>query len=403
MSINKLRQDFSFFQKTLNGKPIIYFDNACQSLRPKSVIDAVVGYYQDYPACGGRSMHRLAAKVTQKCDETRNVVAKFIGAKRKEEIVFTRNTTGGINLIAHSLGLQKSDIVITSDKEHNSNLIPWQVLVKKVGIVHKIIPSKEDNTFDLKIFQEMMDERVKLVSLGFTSNLDGMTIPAQEVIKIAHKVGALVLLDAAQTAPHKKIDVAALDVDFLAFSGHKMLAPSGTGVLYGKYHLLEKLEPFLVGGDTVLSSTYDSHKLLPPPEKFEAGLQDYAGIIGLGEAVRYLEDVGFEIIAKQEQTLNKFITNEIINIPKLKIIGSKEPSLRGGIVSFYIEGVDFHQVALMLDESANIMVRSGQHCVHSWFASKQIAGSVRASLYFYNTLEEAEMFVNQLKKVLQVL
>ncbi len=348
-------------------------------------------------------MHRLAAKVTQKCDEARSIIARFVGAKRKEEIIFTRNTTEGINLVAHSLGLQKGDIVVTSDKEHNSNLIPWQILAKKIGIIHKIIPSREENIFGLEGFKKVMNEEVKLVSLGFTSNLDGVTIPASEIIKIAHQFGVLVLLDVAQTAPHHKIDVTALDVDFLAFSGHKMLGPSGTGVLYGKYHLLEKLEPFLVGGDTVVSSTYDSHKLLPPPEKFEAGLQDYAGIIGLGEAVRYLEKVGFENITEQEHTLNKFISNEIVNIPHLHIIGPEDPSKRGGIVSFYIEGVDSHQVALMLDESANIMVRSGQHCVHSWFASKKIAGSVRASLYFYNTQEEAEIFVNQLKKVIRVL
>lgn len=403
-SLNQIREDFPLFHSDINnGKFPIYFDNACQSLRPQSVIDAVTEYYRDYPACGGRSMHRLAAKVTQKCDEARSVVAKFIGAKRKEEIIFTRNTTEGINLVAHSLGLQKGDIVITSDKEHNSNLIPWQILVEKTGIVHKIVPSKEDNTFDVEAFQKLMDERAKLVSLGFTSNLDGVTIPAEEIIKIAHKFGALVLLDAAQTAPHHNIDVSSLDVDFLAFSGHKMLGPSGTGVLYGKHELLEKLEPFLVGGDTVVSSTYDSHELLPPPEKFEAGLQDYAGIIGLGEAVRYLEKIGFENISKQECALNRFISDEIVNISRLHIIGPEDPSKRGGIVSFYIDGVNHHQVDLMLDESANIMVRSGQHCVHSWFDSRKIAGSVRASLYFYNTLEEAEICVNQLKKVLEVL
>lgn len=403
IDLNKIRQDFPLLQKTINGKLPIYFDNACQSLRPQSVIDAISEYYREYPACGGRSMHRLASKVTQKCDEARSLVAKFIGAKRKEEIVFTRNTTEGINLVAHSLGLRQGDVVVTSDKEHNSNLIPWQILSKKIGIIHKIVRTGEDNAFDLEAFKRAINDQVKLVSLGFTSNLDGVTIPAREIIKIAHHSNALVLLDAAQTAPHQRIDAASLDVDFLAFSGHKMLGPSGTGVLYGKYHLLEKLEPFLVGGDTVLSSTYDSHELLPPPEKFEAGLQDYAGIIGLGEAVRYLEKVEFEDVNKQESTLNKFISDEILNIPRLHIIGPEDPSKRGGIVSFYIDGVDHHQVALMLDESANIMVRSGQHCVHSWFASRRIAGSVRASLYFYNTLEEAEIFIKSLKKVLQVL
>ncbi len=402
MDTIKIRQDFPLLHELIGNKPIIYFDNACQSLRPQSVINVIVDYYRLYSACGGRSMHRLAEAVTRKCDEAREVVAFFINAKRKEEIVFTRNTTEGINLVANTLSLKKGDVVITSDKEHNSNLLPWQVLKRKRGIKHKIIPTKVDNAFDLEAFKSLVDEGVKLVSLGFTSNLDGMTIPASEVIKIAHKAGALVLLDAAQTAPHHKINVQALDVDFLAFSGHKMLAPSGTGVLYGKYRLLEKLEPFLVGGDTVSSSTYESCQFLPPPEKFEAGLQDYAGIIGLGEAVKYLETIGFEEIEKQERQLNKYITQEIADMPRLKIIGAPDPNLRAGIVSFYVEGVDSHQIALMLDQTANIMVRSGQHCVHSWFANRRIAGSVRASLYFYNTHEEAEIFVNNLKKVLQV-
>ncbi|MFH0864442.1 MAG: cysteine desulfurase [Candidatus Gottesmanbacteria bacterium] len=401
-NFDQIRNDFPLLRSRANGKLPIYFDNACQSLRPQSVIDAINGYYRDYPACGGRSMHRLAETVTRKCDEARKDVARFINAKRKEEIVFTRNTTEGINLVANTLSLKKGDVVVTSDKEHNSNLIPWQVLKRKIGIEHRIVPTKMDNTFNLETFKSLVDERVKLISLGFTSNLDGMTIPAAEVIKIAHNAGALVLLDAAQAAPHHKIDVQTLNVDFLAFSGHKMLAPSGTGVLYGKYHLLERLEPFLVGGDTVSSSTYDSCQFLPPPEKFEAGLQDYAGIIGLGEAVKYLEKIGFEAIEKQERQLNKAITQGIVDIPKLQLIGIPDPNLRAGIVSFYVEGVDSHQIALMLDQTANIMVRSGQHCVHSWFASRKIAGSVRASLYFYNTLEEAEIFVNNLKKVLQV-
>lgn len=404
MNITNIRQDFPLLQKAVNGKLPIYFDSACQSLRPQSVIDAVVEYYREYPACGGRSMHHLAAKVTQKCDEARSLVAKFIGAKRKEEIVFTRNTTEGINLVANSLGLKSGDMVITSDKEHNSNLIPWQMLGEKIGIIHKTISSGADNTFDIEAYKKVLAERkIKLVSLGFTSNLDGVTIPAKEIIKLAHQHGSLVLLDAAQTAPHQQIDVKDIDVDFLAFSGHKMLGPSGTGVLYGKYSLLEKLSPFLVGGDTVSSSTYEKHEFLPPPEKFEAGLQDYAGIIGLGEAASYLEQIGFVEIQKQERVLNEYLTEELGKIPNLVIIGHPDPSERGGIVSFYISDKDHHQIALMLDATAKIMVRSGQHCVHSWFAANKIPGSVRASVYFYNTLEEAEIFVKELRKVVSIL
>ncbi|MFH1956391.1 MAG: aminotransferase class V-fold PLP-dependent enzyme [Patescibacteria group bacterium] len=403
MDINKIRQDFPLLQTKINGKSPIYFDNACQALRPWQVINAINDYYQKYPACGGRSVHKLAETVTQKCDESRKIVANFINAKRKEEIIFTRNTTEGINLVARSLGLKKGNIVLTTDKEHNSNLIPWQLLAKNIGIVHKTVPSKKDNTFDLEKFIETLTGQVKLVAMVWTSNLDGVTIPAREIVNIAHKKGAKVLLDAAQTAPHQKIDVITLDVDFLAFSGHKMLGPSGTGVLYGKYHLLEALDPFLVGGETVEYSTYENYKLLPPPEKFEAGLQDFAGIIGLGEAVKYLQQIGFENIARQELELNKFITEEISKIPSVKIIGPLDPALRGGIISFFVEGMDSRQIALVADEMNEIMIRSGQHCVHSWFNAHQIKSSARVSLYFYNTKEEAKIFMESLNKIIKLI
>jgi len=403
MDVNKIRHDFPILDEDGRHKAVIYFDNACQTLRPKAVLDAINRYYLASSACSGRSMHRLGAEVTRSCDQARCDVAKFLNASRKEEIVFTRNTTEGINLIAHSLDWRREDAVLTSDKEHNSNLLPWQVLAKRRGVVLKVVPSREDNSFDLAAFEKMLDSKVRMVSIAGTYNLDGVSVPAREIIRKAHQNGSLVLLDAAQTAPRTRIDVRALDVDFLAFSGHKLLGPSGTGVLYGKYRLLEQLEPFLVGGGTVLSSTYDSQTFLPPPEKFEAGLQDYAGIIGLGAAVKYLEAIGFEAIQKQDLVLNQFITERIADIPRLRLIGPSDPQLRGGIVSFYLEGIDSHRIALMLDQMAGIMVRSGQHCVHSWFNAHNREGSVRASLYFYNTLEEAELFVDSLHKISRVL
>ena len=403
MDLKKIRHDFPILEENDRHKAITYFDNACQSLRPKAVLEAINQYYVEFSACSGRSMHHMAAEVTRNCDQARSAVCKFLNASRKEEIVFTRNTTEGINLIAHSLDWQKEDAVLISDKEHNSNLLPWQILVKKQGVVLKVVPSREDNTFDLAAFEKMLDSKVKMVSLAGTYTLDGVSVPAREIIRKAHQNGSLVLLDAAQTAPRTRIDVRALDVDFLAFSGHKMLGPSGTGVLYGKYQLLEQLEPFLVGGGTVLTSSYDSHHFLPPPEKFEAGLQDYAGIIGLGAAVKYLETIGFETIEKQDLLLNQFITEHIKDIPRLQLIGPSDPRQRGGIVSFYLAGVDSHRIALMLDQMAGIMVRSGQHCVHSWFNAHNIEGSVRASLYFYNTLEEAVLFVDSLHKISRVL
>lgn len=398
-----LRQDFPLLVANRQEKPLAYFDTACQSLRPDSVMSAINRYYIEEPACAGRSMHHLAAAVTRDVDQTRMLLAKHLHAGRKEEVIFTRNTTEAINLVANSLGLKSGDIVLITDKEHNSNLIPWQQLVKHDGIILKVVPSRSDNTFDLSKYETFLNKQVKLVSMGFTSNLDGVTIPAQDIIKKAHACGALVLLDAAQAAPHQKIDVKSLDVDFLAFSGHKMLGPSGTGVLYGKYPLLEKLSPFLVGGDTVSSSTYDSCEFLPPPAKFEAGLQDYAGIIGLGAAVKYLENVGYVAIGKQDLALNEFVTRETCDISGLHLIGPQDPHLRAGIFSFYIDHLDHHRIALMLDQMAGIIVRSGQHCVHSWFHNRGIAGSVRASFYFYNTLEEAELFVASLRKIRKVM
>ncbi len=401
MDIQKIRRDFSILQK---AKPVIYLDSACQSLRPDAVIAAVTAYYTEMAACSGRSNHRLGAEVTKGVDQARAAAAKFFNAARKEEIIFTRNTTEGINMAANSLGLQSGDVVLVTDKEHNSNLIPWQMLVKKQGVVLKTIPSLPDNSFDLEAFEKLLGENpVRLVSVGHTSNLDGVTLPAAEIIKAAHKRGALVMLDAAQSAPHRQVNVKALDVDFLAASGHKMLGPSGTGLFYGKHALLEKMEPFLVGGDTVASSTYESCEFLPPPEKFEAGLQDYAGILGLGAALGYLHKVGFDFIQKQELALNEFATRELRDLPGFRLVGPADPRLRGGILTFYFEGIDSHRVAIMLDQMAGVMVRSGQHCVHSWFHSRGVKGSVRASFYFYNSMEDAQTFVENLKKIRKVL
>lgn len=397
------RTDFPLLASKTGQKPLVYLDTACQSLRPAVVMQAINRYYVEESACAGRSMHHLATAVTRDIDLARGIVAKHLNASRSEEIIFTRNTTEAINLVANSLGLKNGDVILITDKEHNSNLIPWQQLVRQRGVILKVVPSLPDNSFDLSAFEERLDENVRLVSMVFTSNLDGVTIPSQEIIKRAHHQGALVLLDAAQTAPHQKLNVKSLDVDFLAFSGHKMLGPSGTGVLYGKYKLLEELSPFLVGGDTVSSSTYESCEFLPPPAKFEAGLQDYAGIIGLGAAVTYLDEVGFDLIQKQELLLNEYITRETKDIDGIHLIGPADARLRAGIFSFFIDGLDHHRIALMLDQMAGIIVRSGQHCVHSWFHAHGIPGSVRASFYFYNTLEETESFVTNLRKIRKVL
>ncbi|MBW2999721.1 cysteine desulfurase [Candidatus Woesearchaeota archaeon] len=401
MNVEKIRQDFPILAKKINNKPIVYMDSACMSLRPVQVINKINSYYNEFPACGGRSAHKFGKRLTEEIWKARKSIQKFFSSKKESEIVFTKNTTEAINLVAHSLDLKNGDVVLATDKEHNSNLLPWLLMAKK-GIKHEAVLSKEDNTFDLEKFEQQMSKNVKLVPIVHTSNLDGTTIPAKEVIKIAHDYNALVLLDAAQSVPHKELNVKKLDVDFLACSGHKMLGPSGTGILYGKQRLLEEINPFMVGGETVTNSTYSSFDLENPPEKFEAGLQNYAGIVGLGEAARYLMKVGRQSIGKHEVELNKIISQGLLNIEGTSIIGPQDPELRSGIVSFTIDKKDPHEIALMLDETSNIMVRSGAHCVHSWFNAHNLKGSVRASLYLYNTREECEFFVESLKKVLDI-
>ncbi len=398
-SAEKLREDFPILH---SNKKFVYFDNACLTFKPRQVIDAMNEYYTEYTACGSRSLHQFGKQVTDKVDDARKEAQKFFNAKKPEEIIFTRNTTEGINMVLHSLDIAKGDIILTSDKEHNSNLLPCQKIARLKGAMHQIVFSKEDNTFDMQAFEKALSKKVKLVSIVHSSNLDGVTFPVKDIIKRAHEVGAIVLLDGAQAAPHKSVDVRGLDADFFACSGHKMLGPTGTGMLYGKYELLERLEPFMVGGETVMNSTYGTATFEEPPHKFEAGLQDYAGLIGLGEALRYLDDKR-AFAEKHEQKLNEIITKELLSIDGLHLIGPKDASQRSGIVSFYIDGVESHNLASVLDASHSIMVRSGRHCVHSWFNHHGIFGSLRASLYIYNTAEEAGLFCEATKKAVKVL
>jgi len=406
MNITKIRKDFPSLNQKRNGKPPIYFDNACLTLKPFPVIEAMNDYYHNFPGCGGggRSDHWFADRVNEKVEGVRERIRKFINAKSTNEIIFTRNTTEGINLVAQGFTFKEGDIVLTTDKEHNSNLCPWRNLEAKGIIKHKVVPSNPDNTFNLAVFKEMLNSDVKLVSMVHTSNLDGYTIPAEEIIKISHKQKAMVMLDGAQSAPHKPIDVQRLDVDFFAFSIHKMCGPTGMGVLYGKEDLLKKLEPFIVGGDTVVDTFYDKEPIyLEPPHKFEAGLQDYAGIIGTGAACNYINNIGYDFIEKQEAVLNEFLTKGLLNYEDIEIIGPLNPKLRGGIVTFLIKRLGMGDISKRLSEKSNIMVRSGTFCVHSWFNARKInknITSLRVSLYFYNTLDECKIFLKALKEIM---
>lgn len=400
MDVKKIRKDFPVLNRKIDGKQIIYFDNACMTLKPKQVIKTIEKVYLKYPACAGRSIHKLGSEITIKYEEAREKIQKFINAEQANEIIFTRNTTEGINLISRCFNFKKGDVVLTTDREHNSNLVPWHIQKKQRGIEHKIIRSKKDNTFDIEKFENQINKKVKLVSMVHTSNLDGYTIPAERIIKIAHDYGALVLLDGAQSASRNLVDVQKLDIDFFAFAFHKMLGPMGVGVLYGKNNLLNDLEPFIVGGNTVETCSYNSSTFLDSPEKFEAGLQNYAGAIGAGAAVDYITHIGKDNIKKHEYLLNKLVTEKLIDMSDLELIGPKDPSLRSGIFTFNIKNTEPHSIAMFFDD-ANIMLRSGVFCVHSWFNAHNLKGAARASFFIYNTNEECKIFIEKIKEIIK--
>jgi len=395
MNVENIRKDFPILQKKVAGMPVIYLDNACQSLRPVQVINKINEYYNDFPACGERSMHKLGKKVDEGVAAARKSLQTLFNAKKTEDLIFTKNATEAINIVAHALDLKKGDVVLTTDKEHNSNLIPWQLLAQK-GIKHEVV---EFNNVDA--LNDKLTKDVKIVSMVHTSNLDGTSINAKEMIKAAHDNGSLFMLDACQSAPHKPVDVKALDVDFMACSGHKMLGPSGIGLLYGKQDALAKLKPFVVGGSTVSESTYATCEFEKPPHLFEAGLQNYAGIMGFGAAADYLKKVGLDKISAHELKLNKKITDALAD--SVELVGPLDPKDRGSIFSFNIPKLEMHNVAIMLDEAANIMLRSGAHCCHSWFNAHKMQGSIRASLYLYNTEEECDIFIKELQKIIKLL
>lgn len=402
--IERCREDFP----TLQGdNPPAYLDNACVTLKPKSVIDAITDYYTQTPGCGGRSVHRYGTKVSKTVADARKKLGAFLNAEQTNEVVFTRNATHSINQIAHGLQWSKGDVVLTSDREHNSNLVPWLQLEQEQGIDHRVVPSHEDNTFDLEAFEAMCADagnRLRMVAMSHVGNLDGVSIPIKEVTKIAHDHGALVAIDGAQSTPHMNVDVQALDIDFLSFSIHKMCGPSGMGGLWGRYELLDGLRTIQSGGQTVTHSTYTDASWAKPPARFEGGLGNFAGMMATGAAIDYLSNINMDDVHAHEVKLNTIMTNGIKDLPGIEIIGPEDPAQRGGICSILMHELPSHEVALLLDEAAGVMVRSGQHCVHSWFdAHGHPQGSLRASAYMYNTEEDANRFVDTLTEIIDTL
>jgi len=396
MDVTRVRKDFPLLDQE---KPPIYLDSACQSLRPRQVIDSMNEYYFDFPACGGRSVHRLATEVSIRLDKAREDVASFVGVQDPECIIFTKSATESMNTVAKGLHLKKGDVVITTDMEHNSNHVPWLLLAKERGIKRHIVPFSALEEGDMEPLKQEMENGVKLVSVVQTNNVDGSTLHLKEVVEIAHDHGALVMADGCQTAPHNPLDLEKLDVDLYAWSMHKMLGPSGTGILYGKREMLEQVDPLITGGGCVAITSYDSADILPIPDKFEAGLQNYAGIIGSGAAVRYLNEIGIEDVQEHEHRLNTMATKELSDVPQLSMLGPSDPVRKGGIFSFNLKGMLPHDVAMILDEIGSVFIRSGMHCVHPYFTSRGLEGCARASFYLYNTEDDIRKFVETVKFV----
>ncbi len=395
MDVESVRKDFPTIRKNLG----IYLDNACQSLRPDQVIQAMTDYYENYPACGGRSVHSMATKVSVGVDECRETLASFFNTKDPECYIFTKNTTEGLNTAAFGLDLKKGDVVVTTDSEHNSNHVPWLQLRDMKGIERRFSKSGKTGEFDIESFKSCMDRKVKVVSVQHSNNVTGCSVPVKAVTEIAHDYGAKVIIDGAQAAPHMPVDLSKIDADIYCCSMHKMLGPSGVGIMYGKREVLEKLHPLTYGGGTVGITTYDSVNMAPIPDRFEAGLLNYAGIIGTKAALDYLSSVGMENIEAWDTELMKRAMGNLEDIRNLHMVGPEQPGKRCGVLSFNIDGLVSHDIAMMMDSMAGIMIRSGMHCAHPFYVSRAIDGSARASTYLYNSPEEIDIFTDTVRKI----
>ncbi|MBR2518009.1 Cysteine desulfurase SufS subfamily [Geobacillus stearothermophilus] len=397
MNVNDIRALFPILHQQVNGHPLVYFDSAATSQKPLPVIEALDRYYREYNSNVHRGVHTLGTKATDAYEGAREKVRRFLNAQSAQEIIFTRGTTASLNLVASSYGranVKEGDEIVITYMEHHSNLIPWQQLAKQTGATLKYIPMQEDGTIDLRDVEATVTEAAKIVAIAHVSNVLGTINPVREIARIAHKRGAVVVVDAAQSAPHMKVDVQELDCDFLALSGHKMCGPTGIGVLYGKKKLLEQMEPVEFGGEMIdFVELYDSTwKELP--WKFEGGTPIIAGAIGLGAAIDFLEQVGLDAIAAHEHELAQYALERLAGIDGVTVYGPKE---RAGLVTFNIDGVHPHDVATVLD-AEGIAIRAGHHCAQPLMKWLGVTATARASFYLYNTKEEIDRFIAALQK-----
>lgn len=399
---DKYRDDFPILSREVYGKPLVYFDNTASTQTPRQVVDTVTDMYFHHKANVHRGVHALSQEATSLMEESRRKVKDFIGATSEKEVIFTRGTTESINLVASSYGalLNEGDEVILSVMEHHSNIVPWQLLRDRRGIVIKVVPILEDGSLDMEAYRSLLSSRTKVVSITHVSNVLGTVNPVREIIRLAHEAGAVALIDGAQAVAHIPVDVKELDADFYVFSSHKLYGPTGIGVLYGRESLLEKMPPYQGGGEMISHVAFDHTTFAELPFKFEAGTPDYVGIAALHTALEYLEKIGLLPIAAHEEKLLAYTTARMLEIPGMRIFGTAPG--KSAIISFLIGNAHHYDTGMLLDK-LGIAVRTGHHCAQPLMQALGIEGTVRASFALYNTIEECDRFIQALHRITPML
>jgi cysteine desulfurase/selenocysteine lyase len=399
IDVERVRQDFPLLHQRVRGKPLVYLDNAATSQKPQSVIDAVTRFYTSENANIHRGVHYLSERATDAYDQVREKVARFLNARSSREIIFTRGTTEGINLVAQSYGrpaLKPGDDIVITAMEHHSNIVPWQLVCEQTGSRLRAAPFNDAGELDVDAFEQLLTDRTRLVSVVHVSNALGTVNPVKRLIALAHDRGIPVLLDGAQSAPHLGVDVQELDCDFFAFSGHKLFGPTGVGVLFGRESLLEQMPPYQGGGDMIATVTLERSTWAPLPAKFEAGTPMIAQVMGLGAALDYVMDLGFERISSWEHQLLSYATERVIGVEGLKLIGTA--AHKASILGFTLKGVHPHDIGAILDDSG-VAIRAGHHCAQPVMRHFGIPATARASFAFYNTRDEADILADALMQV----
>ena len=397
--IDSIRKDFPILGKKINNNDIVYFDNAATTQKPNAVINAISDYYKNYNANIHRGVHSLAEKATTEFENTRKSVKEFINAKSEREIIFTRGATEGINLVSTSFGKEyfnEGDEIIISEMEHHSNIIPWQMISKEKGLLLKTINVKENGEIDLEDFNNLISSKTKFVSIVHISNTLGTVNPVKEIVNICNKNNITCLVDGAQASAHTKIDVQDINCDFYVFSAHKMYGPTGVGIVYGKEELLEKMPPYMGGGEMIKDVKFETTTYNDLPHKFEAGTPNIGDVIGFNESIKYLEKIGRNNIEKYESFLRDYANQKLNNVENLNIIGNSKNKI--GIFSFTIDKIHYYDLGLLLD-AKGIAIRTGHHCTQPLIEKFNLDGTARLSLAFYNNIEEIDYFINSIEKL----